>query len=413
MDDKISFTKIDGGICAAQGFKAHGIHSGLRKNVSRLDLALIKADVKCNAAGVYTKNKVFAAPVGVTRAHLANGTAQAVICNSGNANACTADGYETANLTCAALSEALGIPEDDVIVASTGVIGVSLDTQPILNAIPALIENLEQSADASDKAASAIMTTDTKKKEFAYSFEIGGKNVKIGGICKGSGMIHPNMGTMLCFITTDCAISSDALHTALLNAVEDTYNMVTVDGDTSTNDMVTVLASGLAGNELISDTVSDAYNIFASALKKLCGDMALAIAADGEGATKLLICDVKGAKTKGDARILAKAVAASALVKTAMYGSDANWGRVICALGYSGADIDTSKIDISFESCAGVIDVCKNGGGYPFDEDTAKKILSEDKIRIICSMNDGEYSAEAYGCDLSYEYVRINGDYRS
>lgn len=413
MDDKNLFTKINGGVCAAEGFSACGIHSGLRKNASRLDLALIKADVQCNAAGVYTKNKVFAAPVGVTREHLKNGTAQAIICNSGNANACTSDGYETANKTCAALSEAIGIPEDDIVVASTGVIGISLDTTPIVNALPTLIQNLSHSEEASDMAASAIMTTDTKKKEYAYSFEIGGKTVKLGGICKGSGMIHPNMGTMLCFITTDCAISSDLLHTALLSAVEDTYNMVTVDGDTSTNDMVTVLASGLAGNDIISSENDEGYGVFASALKKLCGDMALAMAADGEGATKLLVCEITGAKSKNDARTLAKSVISSSLVKTAMYGSDANWGRIICALGYSGADIDVSKIAISFESASGLLPVCKNGVGYPFDEDYAKKVLSEDKIIIKCEMNDGSFSANAFGCDLSYEYVRINGDYRS
>ncbi|MBE6541648.1 MAG: bifunctional glutamate N-acetyltransferase/amino-acid acetyltransferase ArgJ [Ruminococcaceae bacterium] len=411
--EKINLTKIDGGVCAPLGFKAYGIHSGLRKNTDRLDLAMIKADKQCTAAGVFTKNKVFAAPVGVTREHLENGTAQVVICNSGNANACTPDGYEKANATCAALAETLGIPEDDVIVCSTGVIGLSMDISPILNGIPTLLSSLDPTAVGSDKAATAIMTTDTKKKEFSYSFEVGGKTVKIGGICKGSGMIHPNMGTMLCFITTDCAISSSVLRTALLYAVKDTYNMVTVDGDTSTNDTVTVMASGLAGNTEICCTECEEYKEFAEALKHLCMDMALAIAADGEGATKLLICNVTGAKSDDDARILAKAVVSSSLVKTAMYGADANWGRIICALGYSGADIDTSKINITFVSAEGVLPVCKNGGSYPFDEDFAKKVLTRDKIEINCDMNDGEFAASAFGCDLTYEYVRINGDYRS
>ncbi len=411
--DNFTLTKIDGGICAAEGFYAEGIHSGLRKNTSRLDLALIKSVVPCSAAGVFTKNKVFAAPVGVTKKHLKNGKAQAIICNSGNANACTCDGYKTANETCAALAEALDIPEDDVIVASTGVIGISLDTEPIKKGIPTLIDGLTHSVEASDKAASAIMTTDTKKKEFAYSCEIDGKTVKIGGICKGSGMIHPNMGTMLCFITTDCAVSPDVLQDCLKRAIDDTYNMVTVDGDTSTNDTVVVLASGLSGNREITDVNSEDAERFFEMLHKLCRDMALAIAADGEGATKLLICTVNNAKSRDDARTLAKAVVASSLVKTAMYGADANWGRIICALGYSGAEIDPAKIDITFESAAGTLPVCKNGGNYPFDEDYAKKVLSENEIKIICDMNDGEASASAFGCDLTYEYVRINGDYRS
>lgn len=412
MDD-MTYREIDGGVCAASGFKAYGIHAGLRKNAAKLDLAMIAADKKCNAAGVYTKNKVFAAPVGVTRAHLSNGTAQAVICNSGNANACTPDGYETAEKTCAAVADVLGIAPDDVIVASTGVIGVSLNTEPITSGIPRLADLLKDDADGSDKAALAIMTTDTQKKEFALSFTCGGKNVHIGGICKGSGMIHPNMGTMLCFITTDCAITSDALNTALHAAIENTFNMVTVDGDTSTNDMVTVLASGDAGNTEISDTASDDYTVFAEALRLICKKLALSIAADGEGATKLLICHVTGAKNDADARTLAKSVIASSLVKAAMFGSDANWGRVICALGYSGVDFDTTKVDISFSSDLGSLKVCENGGSYDFSEEFAKMVLSCKKVVIECCMNDGTAEAEAYGCDLSYEYVRINGDYRS
>lgn len=414
MDKKASlYTEIAGGVCAASGFKAYGIHAGMRKNAAKLDLAMIVADKICNAAGVYTKNKVFAAPVGVTRAHLSNGTAQAVICNSGNANACTPDGYETASETCREVAAALGINENDVIVASTGVIGVSLNTEPIKKGIPTLIEKLDDSADGSDKAALAIMTTDTKKKEFAFSFECGGKTVHLGGICKGSGMIHPNMGTMLCFITTDCAVTSDVLNTALHAAIEDTFNMVTVDGDTSTNDMVTVLASGNAENDIIDTPAGDAYEIFAGALKLLCKKLATSIAADGEGATKLLICKVTGAKNNADARVLAKSVIASSLVKAAMFGSDANWGRVICALGYSGVEFDTKKVDISFSSDKGTVEVCKNGGSFEFSEEIAKEVLSQSTVTINCEMNDGTAFAEAYGCDLSYEYVRINGDYRS
>ncbi len=409
----INLKEITGGVCAANGFSAYGIHCGLRKNTAKLDLALIKADCKCAAAGVYTTNKVFAAPVGVTREHLKNGYAEAIICNSGNANACTPDGYEKANATCAALAEKLGIAEQDVIVASTGVIGMSLDINPIVSGIPTLIEKLDSTADGSDKAALAIMTTDLKKKEYAFEVEIGEKTVKIGGICKGSGMIHPNMGTMLCFITTDCAITPTALDSALRSAVHDTFNMVSVDGDTSTNDMVTVLASGLAENAVIDDTNSDEYKIFASALHALSMKMALAIAADGEGATKLLRCIVSGAKTVEDARTLAKSVIASSLVKTAMFGADANWGRVICALGYSGVDFDTSLVDISFASSKGVIEVCKGGGTFSFDESVAKTILLENEVDILCNMNSGESTATAFGCDLSYDYVKINGDYRS
>ena len=413
MNNNVNLTEIAGGVCAAEGFSAYGIHCGLRKNTSKLDLALIKSDVKCAAAGVYTTNKVFAAPVGVTRAHLEDGYAQAIICNSGNANACTPDGYEKANATCAALSSVLGIPEGDIIVASTGVIGQSLDTTPIISGIPTLIGNLSASEDGSDKAALAIMTTDLKKKEYAFSLEIGGKTVKIGGICKGSGMIHPNMGTMLCFITTDCAITPSALKSALRSAIHTTFNMVSVDGDTSTNDMVTVLASAKAGNAMIENEGSEGYAEFAAALHALSMKMALAIAADGEGATKLLRCTVSGAKCEDDARALAKSVIASSLVKTAMFGSDANWGRVICALGYSGVDFDTSLVDIAFASSKGTIDVCKCGRTYEFDEDVAKIILLEDEVEILCNMNSGDATATAFGCDLSYDYVKINGDYRS
>lgn len=408
-----TFTDIPAGVCAPLGFKAYGVHSGLRKNVAKLDLALVTCDKVCNAAGVYTKNKVFAAPVGVTRKRLANGKAQAILCNSGNANACNLDGYETAERTTQVLAEKLGVSPDDVIVASTGVIGVSLPVDPIINGIPTLIEKAEATAKGADLAASAIMTTDTRKKEFALSFTLGGKTVRLGGMCKGSGMIHPNMGTMLGFITTDANISSAALQSALSNAIIDTFNMVTVDGDTSTNDMVVVLASGYAENEEIVDVDSEDYAVFSAALNALCLKMASAIAADGEGATKFLLCNVKNFRCKEDARTLAKSVVASSLVKTAMFGADANWGRIICALGYSGVDFDTKNVDISFSSEAGTILVCENGMNHAFSEEEAKKILTCDKITIVCDMKCGAFDATAYGCDLSYEYVKINGDYRS
>ncbi len=405
-------TAIEGGICAAAGFKASGIHAGFRKNKQKRDLALILADGMCTAAGVYTTNKVFAAPVGVTRAHLANGRARAVICNSGNANTCNTDGYDKANATCDMLAKALNIDADDIIVASTGVIGVPLPIEPIENGIPQLVAELAYGAESSDKAACAIMTTDVKKKEYAYELEIGGKTVHIGGICKGSGMIRPNMATMLCFITTDAAISSEMLQKALSEVIKDTFNMVSVDGDTSTNDMVTVLASGMAENaEITSDGVD--FDAFKAGLEAICRRLSIAIASDGEGATKLIQCNVHGFKDVDGARVLAKSVISSSLVKTAMFGADANWGRILCALGYAGIDIDTDKIDVKFISHAGEILVCENGRGVDFSEELAKTILLRRHITIDVDMKCGDASAIAYGCDLSYEYVRINGDYRS
>ncbi len=409
---KATYTTIPGGVCAAKGFKAYGVHAGFRKNTAKLDLAMVLSDKVCTAAGVFTKNKVFAAPVGVTRAHLADGYAQAIIVNSGNANACTPDGYDTANASCKAVAELTGVAEENIIVASTGVIGQSLPLEPLTNALPGLYASLEASETASDLAACAIMTTDTVKKEFALSYDYAGKTITLGGMCKGSGMIHPNMGTMLGFITTDCAITAPLLKKALLTAIADTFNMVTVDGDTSTNDTLCVMASGYAENEEIA-VEDEAYEAFAGALLALCQKMASAIAADGEGATKYLRCHVSGFSDVEGARVLAKSVVGSALVKTAMFGADANWGRVICALGYSGVDFDTQKVDISFTSPAGTIDVCKDGAALLFDEDIAKKILLEKDIIIECTMHCGEAEATAFGCDLSYEYVHINGDYRS
>lgn len=402
----------DGGVTAPLGFKASGMHCGLRKNKAKKDLAMIFAECDCSAAGVFTQNKVFAAPVGVTRENIKNGHARAVICNSGNANTCNSDGYDKAHATCKAVAEALGIEESDVIVASTGVIGVPLPIEPILAGIPVLAGQLDRSFEAAEDAATAIMTTDTKKKEFAVTYNCDGNVIRIGGMCKGSGMIEPNMATMLGFITTDVAITPNMLQKALSTVIADTFNMVSVDGDTSTNDMVTVLASGLASDKVI-DSEDYAYEAFLDALRFICTKMCTAIAADGEGATKLLTADVRNFKDIPGAKKLAKSVINSSLVKTAMYGADANWGRILCALGYAGIDIDTDKIDVRFISKAGSILVCENGRGYPFDEDEAKKILSEHKITIDVDMKDGNESARAWGCDLSYEYVRINGDYRS
>jgi len=408
----VNIIETDGGVTAPLGFKASGIHCGLRKNKSKRDLAMVYAECDCSVAGVFTTNKVFAAPVGVTREHIKNGHARAVICNSGNANTCNSDGYDKANATCKAVAEALGISEDDVIVASTGVIGVPLPIEPILSGIPELAKSLERSIPAAENAATAIMTTDTKKKEFAISYNYGGNIVRLGGMCKGSGMIEPNMATMLGFITTDVAIEPELLQCALSGVIADTFNMISVDGDTSTNDMVTVLASGMSNIPTITEK-DGAYEAFEKALRYLCTKMCTAIASDGEGATKLLTCDVRNFNDIAGAKKLAKSVIKSSLVKTAMFGADANWGRILCALGYAGIEIDTDKIDVRFVSRAGSILVCENGRGHEFDEDEAKKILSESKITIDVDMKLGDVNARAWGCDLSYEYVRINGDYRS
>ncbi len=409
----MEFQYQTGGITFPKGFSASGIHCGLRKNTERLDIALIVADVDCAVAGVFTQNKVFAAPVGVTKAHVANGKARAIICNSGNANTCNTDGYDKANATCAALAKELNINEDDIIVASTGVIGVPLPLEPILNGIPTLAAKLDKTAEAADCAARAIMTTDTKKKEFALSYQEGDKTVRVAGICKGSGMIEPNMATMLGFITTDLAITPALLQKALSHVVGYTFNSVSVDHDTSTNDMVTVLASGLSGNSLIEDENDPAYGRFVAALRDISTNLAKSIAGDGEGASKLLECRVRNFCCEKCAKILAKSVINSPLVKTAMFGADANWGRILCALGYAGVEFDVELPDVKFISEAGEILVCQNGRGYPFDEDLAKKILTQHDIVIDIDMKAGQESATVWGCDLTYDYVKINGDYRS
>ena len=400
---------ISGGVCAAKGFTANGINCGIRRNKTKRDLALIYSEVPASAASVYTSNLVKGAPIAVTKAHLADGKAQAILCNSGNANTCNADGVEVAQKMCELLANEMGISADDVVVASTGVIGQRLSVEPIAAGIPTLVQGL---GDHSDWAAEGIMTTDTKKKELAVSFTVDGVECKIGGICKGSGMIHPNLATMLVFITTDCAISAAMLSKALKSDVQNTFNMVSVDGDTSTNDMVTVLANGMAGNAEIT-AEGPAFDAFMKALNTVTVYLCRAIAGDGEGATKLLECQVTGAKTEQAAKTVAKSVICSSLTKAALFGADANWGRVLCAIGYSGADVDVEKVNVAFHSAKGTVAVCANGAGVDFSEEQAKEILLESAIDILIDLNDGDGTATAWGCDLTYDYVKINGDYRT
>ncbi len=398
-----------GGVCAAKGFQASGVHCGIRKNQTKKDLALIFSEVPAKAAAVYTTNAVKGAPLLVTKQHLENGMAQAVICNSGNANTCNANGVEIAEQMCTLVSEQLHIDAKDVLVASTGVIGKVLDIQPIAEGIPPLVKSLGMN---SKDAAHAIMTTDTTIKEIAVEFEVGGVVCRLGGIAKGSGMIHPDMATMLVFLTTDCAISAKMLKKALSSDVTQTFNMLSIDGDTSTNDMVTVMANGLAGNAEISEE-GKAFDTFMKALNTVTVHLCRSIAADGEGATKLLECVVTGAKDEAQAKIAAKSVVCSSLLKAAMFGADANWGRVLCALGYSKAGIDPQTVDVSFRSKAGEIVVCEKGAGVDFSEEKAKEVLLESEIEILVCLNSGNAKATAWGCDLTYDYVKINGDYRT
>ena len=401
---------IEGGVCAAKGFTANGIHCGIRKNRTKRDLALIYSEKKAAAAAVYTTNLVKGAPLIVTKEHLSDGTAQAIICNSGNANTCNANGIQIAQEMSQLLGQALAISPEDVVVASTGVIGQPMEITPIAAGIPSLIAGLTESG--SDRAAEGIMTTDTVKKEVAVEFTLGGKTCRIGGIAKGSGMIHPNMATMLVFITTDAAISPRLLQKALSSDIAETFNMVSVDGDTSTNDMVTVLANGMAGNPEIIQEDED-FNLFMKALNTVTVHLCRCIAGDGEGATKLLECQVTGANNSDTAKKVAKSVICSSLLKAAMFGADANWGRVLCAIGYSGAQVDVNKIDVAFQSKAGTIAVCKNGAGLAFSEELAKTILLEKEITILVELNSGDAGSTAWGCDLTYDYVKINGDYRT
>ena len=400
---------ITGGVCAAKGFTANGIHCGIRKNKSKRDLSLIFSEKRANAACVYTTNLVKGAPLKVTKNHLSDGFAQAIVCNSGNANTCNANGIEIAEQMSKLTADALGISANDIVVASTGVIGQPLDIEPIKNSMDSLVKGL---GNKSDEAAEGIMTTDTAKKEIAVSFDIGGKTCKIGGIAKGSGMIHPNMATMLVFITTDCAISSQMLQKALSTDIQNTFNMVSVDGDTSTNDMVTVLANGMAENEMITSE-GENFDSFMKALNTITVYLCKNIAGDGEGATKLIECKVSGAKDDKCAKTVAKSVICSSLTKAAMFGADANWGRVLCAIGYSGADVDVEKVDVSFVSEKGSISVCQMGAGVDFSEEKAKEILLCKEITIDVNPNDGNFSSCAWGCDLTYDYVKINGDYRT
>ena len=401
---------ISGGVCAAKGFRANGIHCGIRKNRTKRDLSLIVSDVPATAAAVYTTNLVKGAPLTVTKKNLQNMTASAVICNSGNANTCNANGIEIAENMCDLLGKELSIDPGDVVVASTGVIGQPLDITPIAKGLPELVSGL--SVLGGEYAAEGIMTTDTTKKEIAVEFEVGGKICHIGGIAKGSGMIHPNMATMLVFITSDIDISGEMLQKALSCDISNTFNMLSIDGDTSTNDMVVVLANGLSQNKKIDEDNED-FNIFMKALNTVTVNLCRMIAGDGEGATKLLECKVTGADTIGSAKTVAKSVVCSSLLKAAMFGADANWGRVLCAIGYSGAKVDVNKIGVSFKSTKGTIEVCKNGAGVDFSEEIAKEILLEDEIEILVDLNCGEFSSTAWGCDLTYDYVKINGDYRT
>ena len=401
---------IEGGVTAAKGFLASGIHCGIRKNKTKADLALIYSEKLCNAAGVYTQNLVKGAPILVTRKNIANGKAQAVICNSGNANTCNADGEQKAWRMCEIAADALHIDPTDVIVASTGVIGQVLPIEPIENAAEALAAAL--SADGSNMAAKAIMTTDTIEKEVAAEVEIGGKTVTVGGIAKGSGMIHPNMATMLCFVTSDCAISAEMLQKAIKSAADKTFNMISVDGDTSTNDTLTVMANGEAGNAEITAEGAE-YDAFCEVLTAVCKKLSMMMAGDGEGATKLLICKTTGAKDWETAKTVAKSVICSSLLKAAMFGEDANWGRVLCAIGYAGADIDINKVDVAFRSENGYVAVCRDGAGIDFSEEIAANVLHTSEITILVELNSGDAEAEAFGCDLTYDYVKINGDYRT
>lgn len=402
---------IDGGVCAAKGFKASGVIAGIKAgNTTKRDLALISCDVRCKAAALFTTNKVKGAPIIVSREHLKDGYAQAVVVNSGNANTCNANGIEIAEGMCALTANGLNIAKEDILVGSTGVIGQKLDLTPIKAAFPALLDGLSEKN--STLACEAIMTTDTRKKELAVEFEIDGKKCRIGGISKGSGMINPNMATMLAFITTDAAINGELLKKALVRVNSLTYNMVSVDGDTSTNDSLFLMSSGLAGNsEIICEDKN--YEIFENALYAVMMNLARETARDGEGATKLIECVVSGADTEETAKKVAKSVISSSLVKAALFAADANWGRILCAIGYTDADFDIERVAVDLASEKGVIHVCRNGAGVDFSEEKAKEILSEEEIKILVDLNAGSKTAIAWGCDLTFEYVKINAEYRT
>ncbi len=406
------YTYVDGGVCAAQGFRANGLNCGLNRDKNKNDLALVVSDVECNAAAVYTTNKVKGAPILVTKKHLAstNGKAQAVIANSKNANTCNADGEEKAQCMTELAAKVLGMSADDVLVASTGVIGQILPIEPIESHMQELVNGLSYNGNA--KAVNAIMTTDTVPKEVAVTFDVNGTMCTLGGMAKGSGMIHPNMATTLNFVTTDAVISKELIQKALSEITKITYNCLSIDGDTSTNDMVLVMANGLAGNAEINKE-DEAYAAFKQALYIVMMNMTKMLAADGEGASKMIECTVSEAKDLDTAIIVAKSVIRSPLFKCAMFGEDANWGRILCAIGYAEAEFDIHKVDVDLASAKGVLPVCRNGAGVEFSEELAKEILSENEIFVNISLHEGEITAKAWGCDLTYDYVKINGDYRS
>lgn len=406
----MTFTPISGGVTAPQGFKASGVHCGIRKNRDKLDLALVISDIPAATAAVYTQNKVKGAPILVTQNHLANGYAQAMICNSGNANTCNPNGVELAEQCCQLLAQAAGVKAEDIVIASTGVIGQPLPLEPFEKGIPAAVSAL--SYQGGTQAAEAIMTTDTHLKEFALSFELGGKTCRLGAMTKGSGMINPNMATMLTFITSDVAISPAMLNLALKSVVKTTLNQINVDGDTSTNDMATIMANGLAGNAEITAENAD-FARFCEALKIVCIWVCRQIAKDGEGATKLLQCSVSHARNETVALNIAKSIISSDLFKSAMFGADANWGRVLCAIGYTEGDFSIDGVSLVLKSAKGEVKVCENAAYFPFSEEKAAEVLSEAEIDILVDMHDGDAFAQAWGCDLTYDYVRINGDYRS
>ena len=403
---------ITGGVTAPWGFQAAATAAEI-KYKNRTDMAMIYSETPCAAAAVYTQNLVKGAPILVTQRHVENGIAQAVICNSGNANTCNANGVEIAEGMCALVEKYIGVKAEDVIVASTGVIGQPMTLEPFEKNFGKLADSLEDTPAGGTRAAEAIMTTDTVSKEVAVRFPLGGKMCKLGGISKGSGMIAPNMATMLCFLTTDAAISPVPLKRALTTVTADTFNMLSIDGDTSTNDMVSILANGMAGNTPIESCMGADYEAFVAALYKVCEKLCAIMAKDGEGATKLLVCEVTGAKSTAAAKLVAKAVIKSTLLKAAIFGADANWGRVLCAIGYAGADVDVSKVDVNFRSNRGLIPVCRGGAGVAFSEETAKEILMDDEITVQVALNSGSATAKAWGCDLTYDYVKINGDYRT
>lgn len=415
----MNFKVIDGGICASKGFKASGIYCGIKRPANdtpetkhKNDICIFVSDTVCNTAAVYTQNKVKGAPILVTKKNLekSGNKSIAVIANSKNANTCNADGIEKAEAMCELLAKELNVPKEQVIVASTGVIGQILPIEPIKTGIPKLVKELDYNKNI--EAATAIMTTDTVKKEYAVEFEIDGIKCHLGGMAKGSGMIHPNMATTLNFITTDCSISSNLLQEALSEIVKITYNCLSIDGDTSTNDMVSLMANGMADNKEITSHGAD-FDTFKSALYEVMANLTRMLAKDGEGATKLIECITSGAKDKDTAITVAKSVVCSSLFKAAIFGEDANWGRILCAVGYAQADFDINKVDVDLKSKNGIISVCKNGSGIEFSEEKASEILSADEIYVLINLNDGSEKATAWGCDLTYDYVKINGDYRT